>query len=1134
MARILGSLVVLLLLLCLGTTTASFGAAAKAASGSQPASLRDGVKMVHQDVRAGRFERADSLSQALLTRVDAMRTGDSTLVADVWDARVSFLLNTQQVTDSAGGAMAVGVVALRERIQGVENSDVANSLASLAWFRFFAGDYDAALEPARRALAIGEHASPPDTMGMSNSLNLLASIEARRGNPSGAQEQYRRALALNERKLGPNHQFVAAVLNNIAASLMTQGDYAAARSLVERSLAIRIKRLGPNHPEVGVSLNAMGNIMLHIGDYPAAHDYFLRALAVADSSYGPESPDAAFPINGLGIVAEETGEYATARTYYDRALAIREKALGPDHPETGWTVMNIGNLLQAEGNYTDAMPLYDRALRIAEKSSPESPDVAQVLDNMANNLDLRGEHATAKPLYERALAIREKVLEPDNPEIARNLNNLGTLLFAQGDRSGAARLYARALGIQERSLGKEHHEIGATLELLGEVRVALGDNVAAESLLTRSIAIRSKVLGPEHPQLAQAAWGLAGAEARLDKDSLALAQALVAERISRDHLRLTARSLSEDAALRYAAVRTSGLDVALSLLSQGRAGAFRGTVLDEVIRSRALVLDEMAFRRHASRSSADTETVALTTTYRNARARLAHLLLNGPEDENPGGYSALVSEARRASDDAERGLTAKSATFRAEHARDQAGLAAIDSVLAEDAALVSFVRFSPIPLQAGRLPKGPNQRAQSYIALIKRRGAEPAVVPIGSATKVDSLVGAWRREAGRGLFAAGRSPRVAENAYRKAGIALRKAVWDPVAKQCGGATTLFVVPDGSLSLVNWSALPGAHDGYLVEEDALIHLLTAERDLVEPRSRPGVGLLAVGGPDFDSNPDSIETTLAAAGGQDSGAPATYRGQRADCVAFRSVRFRSLPGSAREAEEVSMLWSGGRSASRVPSGSPPGARSNVVRLTGREASERAVRDLARGSDVLHLATHGFFLTGDCVSAIQERRGIGLLEPADETNPPAVAGENPLRLAGLALAGANRRNSARSGGDDGILTAEEISSLDLTGVSWAVLSACDTGTGELHTGEGVLGLRRSFQIAGARTVISSLWSVDDAATQEWMRALYSARFERGLSTAESIRAAARQVLQARRAASRSTHPFYWGAFVASGGWE
>jgi CHAT domain-containing protein len=140
----------------------------------------------------------------------------------------------------------------------------------------------------------------------------------------------------------------------------------------------------------------------------------------------------------------------------------------------------------------------------------------------------------------------------------------------------------------------------------------------------------------------------------------------------------------------------------------------------------------------------------------------------------------------------------------------------------------------------------------------------------------------------------------------------------------------------------------------------------------------------------------------------------------------------------------------------------------------------------------------------------------------------------MSGLALAGANRRAAAAPDEEDGILTAEEVSALNLDGVEWAVLSACETALGAIRSGEGVFGLRRAFQIAGARAIIMSLWAVDDSATQAWMRALYQNRLQQGLTTAEAVRAASVSVLRDRRARQLSTHPFYWAAFVGAGDWR
>jgi CHAT domain-containing protein len=162
------------------------------------------------------------------------------------------------------------------------------------------------------------------------------------------------------------------------------------------------------------------------------------------------------------------------------------------------------------------------------------------------------------------------------------------------------------------------------------------------------------------------------------------------------------------------------------------------------------------------------------------------------------------------------------------------------------------------------------------------------------------------------------------------------------------------------------------------------------------------------------------------------------------------------------------------------------------------------------------------------------VGGLTTAARARADVTSRENPLLLSGLALAGANQRAAARPDEDDGILTAEEVASLNLSGVEWAVLSACDTGLGTITSGEGVFGLRRAFQIAGAHTVIMSLWSVDDQATRRWMRALYEGRFQRSLDTAHAVREAGLAVLRERRAKGLSTLPFYWAAFVAAGDWR
>ena len=184
-------------------------------------------------------------------------------------------------------------------------------------------------------------------------------------------------------------------------------------------------------------------------------------------------------------------------------------------------------------------------------------------------------------------------------------------------------------------------------------------------------------------------------------------------------------------------------------------------------------------------------------------------------------------------------------------------------------------------------------------------------------------------------------------------------------------------------------------------------------------------------------------------------------------------------------------------------------------------------------LHLATHGFVLGADCRLPDPGTREIRLPSPVQDPSPRHLP-TNPLLLAGLALAGAASRNQAPDEREDGILTAEEVACMNLHGVECVVLSSCKTGVGPVESSEGVLSLCRGFQIAGARTLVMSLWSVSDAHTRSWMRAFYTSALEGGLGAADAAHAANVTVLASLRRAGASTHPFYWGGFVTAGAWK
>jgi CHAT domain-containing protein len=552
----------------------------------------------------------------------------------------------------------------------------------------------------------------------------------------------------------------------------------------------------------------------------------------------------------------------------------------------------------------------------------------------------------------------------------------------------------------------------------------------------------------------------------------------------------------------------------------------------------------MATRRRSVIEEGDLEGASLVRELSSACERLAYLTIRGVGKNTPEQYRHLLNESSAAKDEAERRLAEKSLPFRAKLARERLGLSEVRDALPEGSALLAFSRYERTE-QAEKAETSPGdgksgdpdakgvswrEDVPAYLAFVFRSGwRSPVVVPLGTAAEIEDLVSRWGQETAHGLRAPGWTPQEAEAAYREAGAALRKRVWDPIAPHLEEAELVLVVPDGALHQVSLSALPVGGEGYLIEEGPLIHYLSAERDVVpeaETEDKEG-GILALGAPAFDDA--SLFAALTPEGARAEkpsilmAAQTTFRGERSGCGDFESLEFDPLPASGREIDDVLALWNKGHQK-----------KEGSVRLTGAAASETAFKASAPGKEVLHLATHGFFLNGRCPPA-------GLDTPGEDQSrsnrwsgelPPA--GENPLLLSGLAFAGANNREAAGPDEDDGILTAEEVAALDLSAADWVVLSACDTGIGEVRAGEGVFGLRRAFQIAGARTLITSLWPVEDEAGRQWMRNLYDSRFVKGMGTAESVRAASLEVLRQRRAAKNSTHPFYWAGFVASGDWR
>jgi CHAT domain-containing protein len=498
-----------------------------------------------------------------------------------------------------------------------------------------------------------------------------------------------------------------------------------------------------------------------------------------------------------------------------------------------------------------------------------------------------------------------------------------------------------------------------------------------------------------------------------------------------------------------------------------------------------------------------------------ATARLAQLSHANPDPKHPDQLRKDLDKTSDAIERLQRDLARLSEPFRQHLRQQRMDPAQLRKALPQGTALVDLLEYERyLPPASG---KGPSIRQPRLIAFVLRPDEPVVQLDLGPADPIRQAVTVWRKHFGLG------------EQGTAAADQLRRLVWNRLEKQLNGASTVLISPDGVLAKLPWAALPGSKPNtYLLEERA-VAILPIPQQLPQLLQRPqapadnAASLLLVGDVDYGADPGRASTAVVA---------------------------RSAPRDG-----MSHAWSPlretGQEVLAVQDSFEQRYADGKVKLLRRgEATEETVRQQAPRYRYLHFATHGFFApeplrSGAAVASRDVDKGK---EAASSSAPRDVSSHHPGLLSGLVLAGANRGSSA---GDDGILTALEVGALDLSSAELAVLSACETGLGAEAGGEGLLGLQRAFQVAGTRSVVAGLWTVDDRATRALMVDFYKNLWSKKLSRLEALRQAQLTMLRegikrglVKRGLDlapeqpadeqRRPPPFYWAAFVLSGDWR
>jgi len=905
-----------------------------------------------------------------------------------------------------------------------------------------------------------------------------------------------RVLEIRERLLGAEHRDVAAAINSLAGVYSGRGEYVKAESLCRRALDIREKALGKDHPDTAQSTNNLAALYSFQGKFAEAEPFYKRALDIREKALGKDHPDTAQSLNNVGLVYASQGKYVEAEPLHQRALDIREKALGKDHPDTAQSLNNLGLVYDYQGKYEEAEPLYKRSLDIREKAlGKDHPSTAISLNNLATLYTQQGKFEEAEPLYRRSLDIREKTLGKNHPSTATGISNLARIYDAQGKYEEAESLYKRAVDIFEKTVGKDHPDTANTIINLGTLYRKQGRYEEAEPLYKRALDIREKSLGNDHTGTVIALNSLS--TLYMAKGDLVQAVKFQS-RTNADSERNLARNLvygSERQKMAYLdriSVQTDRT-ISLHLLSSPDDPAPGALAATLVLQRKGRVLDATSQNLNALRSRFNAEDQALLDRLTETRSQIAGLALSGPQRMTIEQHRDRIKALQDQADKDEADISRRSDEFRAQSL--PVTLEAVRAAIPPDSALIEFASYRPFNAKAENADEayGPHR----YVAYVLRREGEIEWKELGDAKSIETAISTLRK--------ALRNPRRGD--VKRPARAVDAKVFQPVRPLLGNVSRLLISPDGELNLIPFAALVDERGRYAVQRYSISYL-TSGRDLL----RLQVARESKGGPLVVAAPDFGGGTLAKASRlkkQQKDALAGEVKAESARAAVKDLYFPPLPNAAQEGEALRSLLSG------------------VTLLTKRQATKTALSQM-RSPRLLHIATHGFFLEDQILTSAGERGAQAITDDPEralqQLERRGGSIEDPLLRSGLALAGANEQKED----DNGILTALEVTGLNLWGTKLVTLSACDTGVGEVKNGDGVHGLRRALVLAGSETQVMSLWAVSDQATRELMVAYYG-RLKQGQGRGEALRRAQLELLKK----VNRRHPYFWAGFIQSGEW-
>ncbi len=894
----------------------------------------------------------------------------------------------------------------------------------------------------------------------------IANLFIETGKFSEAETRIAKAIEIFEdQKDGKRSMDFVKALRTEGRVFLMMGSYKAAERALDQSLNYR-KRLYGEFSSFGAGVyDDLSQLLYLRGRYNEA-DGLLKELISFREKFGVLNQDLIDPLLLHGNIALNTGDFTEAEKRAKRAAEVAGTIFGDSSYRYWKCQLTLAHIYKTMGDL-------DRALSIAKKTvevfqrvlGNEHIDVADAKTEYAiiNHLAKRDPELTRKLLYS-ALDITQKDLGQEHPMYAQALKSLALFYIDRGKLDSGSNLLAQSASIYKQKFGSRNENYAEVVMLKGDLAKLQNKAGDALNFYEDAAGIYKSLFGEKHPGFVKAE----GRVARIQYIRGDLADAIGTLNITtntyKNYINEYFPYLSDREKNKYWNSIKGDFELYTSLAVNDAKGKYLGAALNQSMATKAVLLSSSVKVRNRILSSNDTNLVKLYRTWIGAKEQLAAATSMSPEQQKEAGLSP--EKLNQEVESIEKSLSELSEEF----------AQSSDKTTYDWKALVKSLKPGQYAVDIQRCRVFTNTFTDSvfYVAFIVNNESKkgPISVILNEGFKMEN-----------------RSLNYYRNCIRKTIEDKRsyQAYWAPIKAKIPDGATVLLSPDGVYNQINLETLLDEQGKFAIDRNDFI-LVSNLKDLLtpDPKGRKPAPLSAVivGNPAFYSKtPSKVEENL---------------------LIEKNAYIDPLPGTMVETKELGKLLT--RNAWTVSS------------YLERDAEEDKIKSI-HNPRVFHVATHGFFLEKNKDSD-EENLGLGGAEKLED---------NPLLRSGLLLQGSGDLFKEQGGiknlnRKQGVLTAYEAMNLDLDNTELVVLSACETGLGQVSQGEGVYGLQRSFQVSGAKNVVMSLFKVSDDATQKLMLTFY----EKYLTTGKKHESFVEAKKELRK---KFPEPLYWGSFVMLG---